>query len=270
MDLLLTIFKFAGIVVGGVSGVLGTITKTHDEKTITPLIYGGEPKVESKLSRWGKISLSLTIVGALVAAGAQVAESWKKQQEDNDSRRRTEQQIQQANEMLKRLEEQGRQSGTILNNVELQNTLAKQSLDTLSIQSDQTKTILTNVQQQGVIAEQSLDSLTTQADQTRAVVSELRRQGTLAHQQLEQTKEQIQLSRQSLGEIYRIITPIESFEIIATYEVTPIDTLAAELAPAILRLAERDLTNAQKGMPVDFWNDPSASAHRYADAQRHF
>jgi hypothetical protein len=38
MDLLLTILKFAGIVVGSVSGVLGTVTKTHDETTIPSLI----------------------------------------------------------------------------------------------------------------------------------------------------------------------------------------------------------------------------------------
>ncbi len=105
MELLLTILKFLGIAVSVVSGVLGTLTRTHDEKTISPVIYGGEPRTERKLTRWGRISISLTIMGSVVAAGALVAESLKKQHDDAVSIQRTEQQIGQGKEMLKRLDD---------------------------------------------------------------------------------------------------------------------------------------------------------------------
>src|SRR5882724_3478297 len=104
MDLLLTLLKFLGIAVTVVSGVLGTITKTHEERTIHPIIYGGETRTERKLTRWGMVSVILTILGSLVATGALIAESLKKKHEDAESRKRAEQQIGQNKQVLKRLE----------------------------------------------------------------------------------------------------------------------------------------------------------------------
>ena len=54
--MLLTLLKFLGIAVGGVSGVSGTLTKTHEEKMIRPIIYGVETRTERKLTLWGKVS----------------------------------------------------------------------------------------------------------------------------------------------------------------------------------------------------------------------
>jgi hypothetical protein len=105
MDLLLTILKFLGIAVSVVSGVLGTLTRTHEEKINRPNIYGGETRTERKLTRWGTVSLSLTILGSVVATGALIAESLKKQHDDAESRKRTEQQIGQGKEVLKRLDD---------------------------------------------------------------------------------------------------------------------------------------------------------------------
>lgn len=70
IDSILSLLKYGGILVGGVSGVLGILTRTHKER----------PK--RKLTAWGWVSLVLTIVGFAVAAGAQYAEASRRKIQD--------------------------------------------------------------------------------------------------------------------------------------------------------------------------------------------
>lgn len=64
MDLFFTILKFAGIIVSGALGILGTATKTRDDEN-------------NCLTPWGQWALALTIGGLAVALGAQIAEEVK-------------------------------------------------------------------------------------------------------------------------------------------------------------------------------------------------
>ena len=99
----LTLFKFAGIIVAGVLGILGTLTETRDKTT-------------KRLTKWGYCAVWLTIAALAVALGAQWKEYSKQQQEEIDSRIRTE-------KLLSKLDEQGMKSSQILTN------LAKTQLD---------------------------------------------------------------------------------------------------------------------------------------------
>ena len=209
MDLLLTVLKFGGIIVSGTLGILGTLTQTHEQVEV-----GGK----KKLNRWGRWAIRLTIIAFLTAFGAQLAEVFKKRHEDTESRKRTEEQIKQANEVLKRLEEQGRQSTAILTNVEQQGAIARQSLDTLSAQSTRTRTILTNVELQGELAKQSLDALSTQSDRARATLAELQRQNSLAEESRKRAEQQVEAANLSLRYVERLLTPLDSISVSATYE----------------------------------------------------
>jgi hypothetical protein len=120
MDLVLSFLKFGGIILSGILGILTTLTQTHEE-------VGADGK--KKLNRWGKCAFTLTILGFTTALGAQLAEVIQKQHEEAESRKRTEKQIQQANEVLSRLEEQGFQAKTILTNLQMQGKLAALSLN---------------------------------------------------------------------------------------------------------------------------------------------
>jgi hypothetical protein len=117
MDLL-TVFKFAGILVSGALGILGTLTETRDKTT-------------GRLTRWGNWALRLTIAGFATALCAQIAESLKNTHEDTESRKHTELQLQQASNVLQRLEEQGHQNQTILTTVQHQSLVAQSSLDSI-------------------------------------------------------------------------------------------------------------------------------------------
>src|ERR1039458_9388723 len=68
MDLFLTILKFAGIIVSGALGILGTITETRNKKT-------------GRLTHWGKWALNLTVAGFATALLAQIAEQIKGQRD---------------------------------------------------------------------------------------------------------------------------------------------------------------------------------------------
>jgi hypothetical protein len=56
-----TILKFAGIIVSGALGILGTVTVTRNKRT-------------GRLTRWGKWALGLTIAGFITALGPQIAQ----------------------------------------------------------------------------------------------------------------------------------------------------------------------------------------------------
>src|ERR1043165_7233942 len=156
MDLL-TILKFAGIIVSGALGILGTVTETRNKETL-------------RLTTWGRCALWLTIAGFAVALGAQLAETIKQNQEQAKSRKDAEAQIKQANEVLKRLELQGQQSRTILTNLEWQGDLAKQSLGVLSTQSAQSARILSQLGDQAT-------AISTQSTQSLAVLAGVQQQG---------------------------------------------------------------------------------------------
>lgn len=61
IDFILSALKYGGIIVAGFSGVLGALTKTHDNKR--------------KLTIWGRVSVVLTVIGVFVAVGAQYTEA---------------------------------------------------------------------------------------------------------------------------------------------------------------------------------------------------
>jgi hypothetical protein len=115
MDPLLTTLKFLSILASGILGIIAALTQTHEQ--VGP--GGGK-----KLNRWGKWAFALTICG-LAGALAQFAETVKRRLEDSESRQRTEQQFHQANQLLAGLQEQARQSGTILRSVEQQGLITK-------------------------------------------------------------------------------------------------------------------------------------------------
>ena len=226
---ILTILKFAGIIVSGALGILGTATKTHEEVELPPLEEGGLPRKVKRLTHWGRWALCLTIAGFVTALGSQIVESVKKQHEDAESRARTEDQIKQANEVLKRLEQQGQQSSTILINVEQQGVIAKQSLDTLSVQSMQTRVLLTNVESQGVLSRQTLDTLSTQSVQTHFVLAELKHQNSLVAESQNQAQQQVEAANLSLGYIERLLTRLDSIEMSVVYELPTNSPFAATL-----------------------------------------
>src|SRR6266853_2132444 len=85
VDLLLTSLKYGGIFVSTLSGILGAVTKTHDR--------------QKKFTRWGRVSVSLTVLGGIVAACSLCAESLRQRNRDVESRKRE-------NEIVERLREQ--------------------------------------------------------------------------------------------------------------------------------------------------------------------
>src|ERR1035441_6965513 len=93
----LTFFKFAGIIVSGALGILGTLTETRDKQT-------------HRLTTWGHCALWLTISAFAVALGAQWKETSKHRQDDLDSRKRTEDQIKQATVVLQTLSLQSKRT----------------------------------------------------------------------------------------------------------------------------------------------------------------
>jgi hypothetical protein len=93
-DATLTILKYGGILVGGISGILGAITKTHDQNR--------------RLTGWGKASVTLTFVGLLVAAGAQYTEGVRKKRQDVASRKDAQELREENTKILEELREQKR------------------------------------------------------------------------------------------------------------------------------------------------------------------
>ena len=106
-----TILKFAGILVSGALGILGTVTETRDKKT-------------GRLTTWGKTALWLTIAGLGVAFGAQLFDSLNQKRDAEESRKRSE-------ALSNKLEEQGKQSSKIVTNLNQQAEVANQSLDNI-------------------------------------------------------------------------------------------------------------------------------------------
>lgn len=93
MELFLTILKFAGIFVSGALGILGTVTRTHDEVTMPSAVPGQPARTVNRMNRWGKCALALTITGALTAVAAQFAETVISYQAGLAAQKRTEEQI---------------------------------------------------------------------------------------------------------------------------------------------------------------------------------
>ncbi len=71
-DIILSLLKYGGIIVAGMSGLLGTLTRTHDAKR--------------RLTSWGKVSVVITLVGLLVAIGSQYTEGVRQKQEAKESK----------------------------------------------------------------------------------------------------------------------------------------------------------------------------------------
>jgi hypothetical protein len=95
METLLSLLKFAGIVLSGVLGILTTLTETHKKV---------QSDGKKRLNRWGKWAFAFTIAGFAMALGAHLAEELKKRKDEIESRSRTEQQIKQANLSLRSIE----------------------------------------------------------------------------------------------------------------------------------------------------------------------
>ena len=72
VDALLSVAKYGGIVLGAISGVFAALTKTHDKNR--------------KLTRWGRISVGLTLACFLAAAVAQYTEGVRKKRDEAKSR----------------------------------------------------------------------------------------------------------------------------------------------------------------------------------------
>ena len=82
-DTILSLLKYGGIIVAGASGLLGTLTRTHDTKR--------------RLTSWGKISVVVTILGILVAVGSQYAEVVRQKQEGKESKEKNEEILKELN-----------------------------------------------------------------------------------------------------------------------------------------------------------------------------
>jgi hypothetical protein len=92
VDDILNILKYGGIVVAGGSGLLGTLTKTHDKNR--------------KLTAWGIVSVVITILSLLVALGAQYAEGVRQKRQDSESRNEANELKEKNTEILKELQGQ--------------------------------------------------------------------------------------------------------------------------------------------------------------------
>src|SRR4051812_9098511 len=60
-ELILTVLKYAGTVIGGIAGIWGITKETYDGKT-------------RKLTTWGRLALSLAVAAFSVAIGARIIE----------------------------------------------------------------------------------------------------------------------------------------------------------------------------------------------------
>src|SRR5467141_541565 len=87
--MILSFLKYGGIAVALLSGVLGTLTRTHEEKS----------RGKRRLTRWGKVSVVLTVLGCLVAACAQCFTDARQRLQEATSRK-------QAQGLMDRVEEQ--------------------------------------------------------------------------------------------------------------------------------------------------------------------
>src|SRR5688572_7767753 len=82
----LTILKFSGLAVGCISGVLGTLASTHEEKTVRSATKGTPAIKQRKITKWGIFSVIMTVVGFLTAGGSQVAENKREKRKEAESR----------------------------------------------------------------------------------------------------------------------------------------------------------------------------------------
>ena len=114
----LALLKFAGFIITGVSGVLASLTKIREDKIVKSLIIGAEEKVEIHLTRWGKINISMIIVGVLLACGAQFAETRKEKIEGARSQRATQESLRLAQTSLSNLEVQGEMQQVALDQIQ--------------------------------------------------------------------------------------------------------------------------------------------------------
>jgi hypothetical protein len=104
-----TILKFAGILVAGALGILGTVTETRNKKT-------------GRLTTWGKTALWLTVAGLTLALGAQLFDSLNQKHEENESRKRT-------GELLNQLTEQGQIAQESLDKIKYSGAFTLATLD---------------------------------------------------------------------------------------------------------------------------------------------
>jgi len=127
-----TVMKITGILVAGSLGVLGIVTDTRDKKT-------------DHLTRWGRWALWLTIAGALLALGAQIADSLSESKRDHA--------------ILLGLQDQTTKAAAILNqNSQILSGIRYESTTTNDIVR-QNGAILTSTQEQSEIASKSLVSI---------------------------------------------------------------------------------------------------------------
>lgn len=80
MDLFLNILKFAGIIVSGALGILGTVTVTRSKRT-------------GRLNHWGKWALCLTVAGLVTALVSQIAQLFKEHHDILQAQARIEEQM---------------------------------------------------------------------------------------------------------------------------------------------------------------------------------
>ena len=89
MDILLVILKFAGLIVGGTLGILGTLFETKED-VVVPAKDGQPERTEKRLNHWGKRALTLTVAGFGIALVAQISEEVKSARESANSQQRAE------------------------------------------------------------------------------------------------------------------------------------------------------------------------------------
>lgn len=162
----LLFFKILGAVItaaGAMHKALkGTVkpTITADSEYPDNVVEDDRAKLVARIE-WSLIlgGLLITVVSASLEQQKSTKSSRAAQLQASNQLHQAQEQISKAKEILDRVEDQARQSKTILTNVERQGIAVQQALEALSTQSTQTRAIMTNVQQQAVLTGKSIDSM---------------------------------------------------------------------------------------------------------------
>lgn len=106
MDITIVILKFAGLIVAGTLGMLGTIVDTHDEVTLPPIPGTHQPIKKKVLNRCGRWALCLTISGLTISLASQITEEVLKRNAQLSLIEETEKGVKTTNQILNGLRTQ--------------------------------------------------------------------------------------------------------------------------------------------------------------------
>ncbi|MCC6794323.1 MAG: hypothetical protein IT366_04335 [Candidatus Hydrogenedentes bacterium] len=251
VDLALTILKFTGVIVAGSIGVIGAIVETKETPSINEQNLSVNRK--SKLNRWGRIIVGLSVTGSIIALSAIVAEEVKSKEEGIKRAETTQTMIKHLQGQNVGLSEQSQIIQTLLQNQKEQSSLIQ---DESRSDSERARVLLENVEKQTESTYSLLEKMQLQSDfalkesqrnQTRAedTLNKLQAQSLAAVSLLQSAATQESLSRDSLASIKKVIDKFATLRVSLLLEVkdnqgTEISALKSKLSEIARKQTARD------------------------------